>query len=168
MKKFLLLLIASILALNASAQSYLESNAGIVFKGGYNFLEKQPTTTVALYGDFAFVRVGFSMDYVFSQNKDYRPVRMPLFSPALGVSYGYRNVAYLMFGAKPFGILNKETNKMLSKDKFRFSIESGCDISLNSLMFINLSLQYLLPAKETELERPYQSLMLMAGFGFYI
>lgn len=168
MKRFILFLLASILALNVSAQDYFESNASVVFKGGYNFLEKQPTTTVAFYGDFAFVRVGFSMDYVFSQNKDFRPIRMPMFSPAIGLSYGYKNMAYLMFGAKPFSILNKQTNQVLPKDKFRFSLEAGCDISLNSLMFINLSLQYLLPAKETELERPYQSLMLMAGFGFYI
>ena len=168
MKKFILLLLLSILAWNASAQSYLGSDASIVLKGGYNFNAKQPTTNLSLVGDFAFVRVAFNLNYAIVQNKLLQPDYIPFFSPAIGFTYGMRSVYYLMFGTQMCGIFNNDEQKKSTTGNFCFLLETGCDIPLSNLLFFNLAVQYWLPSKNPGNNNPYQGFNLMAGLGFYL
>ena len=168
MKKLLLLLLAGILAFNMSAQSYFGSDASVVFKGGYNFNDKQSTTTLSFVGDFAFFRVGFNLNCVIACEDGLRTVYVPVFSPAIGLSYGERNMYYLMFGAQPRSIFGKIVHDSPPGDIFNFSLEAGCDIPLNDLLYINFSAQYWLPSQNSEIYNPYQGFNLMAGLGFYL
>lgn len=166
MKKLILLLFAVILGMNMSAQERSPVEASIVVKGGYNFLEKQPVAQVSLFGNFAFVRFGVSFNYAFIKTDVVDLSQLPAFSPSIGLTYGDKNVVYLMCGAQPWGVLDKETNKLLPRDRWRCSLEAGYDIRLSDRLFFNLSAFYLLPGKETETTRLCQNLSILAGLGF--
>ena len=153
---------ALIFCSNMFAQESASLDASVVFRGGYNILEKQPVTGVSLFGSVAFVRFACSFNYAFDKNN----TPFPAFSPSIGLTYGYKNEVYFMLGAQPWGVYNKKTNKMFSQDTWRMSLELGYDIPLSRSVFFNIGAYYLLPIKDTETEHYYQNLSLMTGFGF--
>lgn len=166
MKKIILLFLASLLCLGAFAQARSELGGSIVLKGGYNFLEKQPVSSVCLFGDFAFLRVSFNFSYAIVPNDGFNPTPTPAFWPAIGACYGDKGVVYLMCGAVPFRVFDKEKSTMLSGSHFRVLLEFGYDVFLSKHLFLNICAHYALPAKDTEKEHFYQNLSLMGGFGF--
>ena len=152
--------------MNAHAQDYSAFYTNVTLKGGYNFLDKQPVTSVSISSEVYFLRFAFAFNYVIVPNDSFQPTRIPTVSPSIGVCYGYQNVAYLMCGAQPFGVWDKERNRMFKDDRWRISLEAGYDIRISDLVFFNISAFYLLPSNDTETEHFHQNFSLMAGIGF--
>ena len=131
-------------------------------------MEKQPVVNASLVGDFYFFRFALNFNYIVAPSTGFQSKNMPSFSPAIGVTYGDRNMAYFMCGAQPSGIVDRETQKVISQDKWRITLEAGYEIRLNDLLFISIGANYFLPVKDTQTLHYYQNLSLMAGLGFHL
>jgi len=166
MKRFILLFVLGILQFNAFAQGIPELDAGIVIKGGYNFLEKQPVSSVTIFRNVAFLRFSLSYNFVVAPKSSLQPTQLPIFSPAIGLCYGEKNVVHLTCGVQPWGVFNKQSQTMTSQQQLRVSFDLGYDIRLGDRLFLSIGAYYLLPVKDTETEHFYRNLSLMAGLGF--
>lgn len=168
MKKFLLFVAGILLSVTMVAQekvAWQDFYSSVVFKGGYNVLEKRPVATVDFYADIGLFRAEIELGYAFGSEDEALP--MPIyFSPALGVSYGCYSIFYFLVGAQPFITKTiREQGARFSLEAWHLKLEGGVDIRLSDLFFLDLSAVYLVPRKDTETTQHFQNLSFMIGLG---
>lgn len=167
MKKIVLFWCALLFSTAMFAQSnvtWLDVFGQVVFKGGYNLLEKQPVAAADIRADIGFIRAQVEIGYAPFDNVQAPPIP---FSPSIGLTCGDIHIFYLLVGGQPWGALFTQDEK----SKFDFEtwhvrFEGGVDFRLSDLLFINVSAVYLLPHKDTETSHHYQNLSVLAGLGF--
>ena len=172
MKKIIiLLLLAVVLPLSASAYSYggyKDVTVDITARGGYNSMENVPLVGAAVGVQFYGLRAELEAGWTtFNMPTPLAKENFCYISPMIGYYYGLNHTVYAMIGITNWGYTDLYYEEpMFKQDIIRAKLKVGGNLFINEHIFLNLDLNYIIPNRMGEYCLTYKGFNLLGGVGF--